>query len=82
MIIHFLTKSDKCIGDLHVLTGHPVLLYSLAVNGDLRTCVNLFPSAGGLGYWKPTLSAHTLTGRFKDKLLIHEKKVCSVAGVV
>ena len=68
-----------------MLTGHPVLLYSLAVNGDLVTCVSLddfFPSAGGLGYWKPILSAHTLTGRFKDKLLIHEKKVCSVAGVV
>lgn len=63
---------------LQVVTGHPVLLYSLPVDGNMVSCVsldNFFPSAGGLGYWMPTFSALTLTGKHADKVLVHEKKV-------
>lgn len=62
---------------LIVVTGHPVLLYSLPVNGSEVSCVSLddfFPS-GGLGYWTPSLVAAPLTGKHKNMVLIYERKV-------
>ena len=67
------------------MTGNPVLLYSVAVEGNTVTCVsvdNLIPSTSGLGYWNPSISVFSLTGNHADKILIHEKKVFLLESVI